>query len=208
MVGRPTAAVVLASPAPPVAASPTSNPRSRATAWDSPTSAATASVRSIGGCRWAGSSSAPAPWTVAAATIRSTSSMAWSKAAIVAALTSTCRLARSATTLVRLPPRSTPTLQVTPGQRPFRAARATVLWAASSTALTPSVGRTPAWTALPVTSMVNAQMPLRAETRAPLVRAASSPTATSCSAARASSSGRLNGDPISSSGEQTRVIPA
>ncbi len=149
-----------------------------------------------------------APSTVVAATIRSTSSMAWSKAAVVAALTSTCMTARSATTLVRLPPRSTPTLQVTPGQRPFRAARATVLWAASRTALTPSAGRTPAWTALPVTSMVNAEMPLRAETRAPLIRAASSPTATSCSPARASISGRLNGEPISSSGEQTRVMAA
>ena len=126
----------------------------------------------------------------------------------MAALTSTCMTARSATTLVRLPPRSTPTLQVTPGQRPFRAWRATVLWAASRTALTPSAGRTPAWEALPATSTVKAEMPLRAETRAPLTRAASSPTATSCSPARASISGRLNGEPISSSGEQTRVMAA
>ena len=82
------------------------------------------------------------------------------------------------------------------------------MWAASSTALIPSVGRTPAWTALPVTSMVNAEMPLRAETRAPLTRPASSPTATSCSPARASIRGRLNGEPISSSGEQTSVMAA
>src|SRR5215211_6659726 len=148
------------------------------------------------------------PSTVEAATIRSTSAMARSKASMVAALTSTRMTARSATTLVRLPPWSTPTLQVTPGQRPFRAWRATVLWAASRTALTPSAGRTPAWTALPATSTVKAQMPLRAETRAPLVRAASRPTATSCSAARASIRGRLNGEPISSSGEQTRVMAA
>jgi hypothetical protein len=145
---------------------------------------------------------------VAVSTIRSTSAMAWSKAAMVAALTSTCRVARSATTLVRLPPRSTPTLQVTPAQRPFRAWRAMVLWAASSSALTPSAGRTPAWTALPVTSIVKAEMPLRAETSWPPTRAASSPTATSWSAARASSRGRLNGEPISSSGVQTRVTAA
>ena len=126
----------------------------------------------------------------------------------MAARTSTSRIARSGTTLVRVPPRSTPTLQVTPFQRPLRACRATVLWAASRTALTPSRGRIPACTARPVTSTVNAEMPLRAETSAPLVRAASRPIATSCSPARASIRARLNGEPISSSGEQTSVIAA
>ena len=168
MVGRPTA-VVLASPASPVAASPTSNPRSRATAWASPTSGhgLGALHRRVPVGR---QQLLPGPLD---------GGRGHDPLDLVHGLVEGGDRGRPDLHLQgrpvgdhvgRLPPRSTPTLQVTPGQRPFRAARATVLWAASSTALTPSVGRTPAWTALPVTSMVNAEMPLRAETRAPLVR--------------------------------------
>ena len=48
----------------------------------------------------------------------------------------------------------------------------------------------------------------REEIHRKVIGAASSPTATSCSPARAPIRGRLNGDPISSSGEQTRVMAA
>ena len=57
---------------------------------------------------------------------------------------STSRTARSATTLGRVPPAITPTLQVTPGQRPVRACRPTTWCAASRIALRPFSGSTPA----------------------------------------------------------------
>jgi len=87
---------------------------------------------------------------------------------------STSRLHVSATTLGRVPPRSTPTLTVTPGQRPLRACRASVLWAASSVALRPCSGSTPACAARPVTVRRKSAMPLRALTMSPLARADSS----------------------------------
>ena len=55
----------------------------------------------------------------------------------------------AATTLGRVPPRTTPALTVTPGQRPLSACSATILWAASSTALRPFSGSTPACAARP-----------------------------------------------------------
>ena len=87
--------------------------------------------------------------------------------------------AHSATMFGRMPPRMTPTLTVTPGQRPLSAVRASVLCAASTIALRPRSGSTPAWAALPSMRITKSAMPLRALTMSPFSRAASRTSATS-----------------------------
>ena len=67
------------------------------------------------------------------------------------ARTSTSSEHRSATTLGRVPPAMTPTLTVTPGQRPLSACRSRTIRAASRIALRPFSGSTPAWAARPWT---------------------------------------------------------
>ena len=94
----------------------------------------------------------------------------------------------------------TPTLQVTPGQRPLSAWSAMTLWAAARMALRPFSGSTPAWAARPWTVRRRSTVPLRALTMSPLARAHSSTKATSDSSAAARTSGVLLGEPISSSG--------
>ncbi len=112
----------------------------------------------------------------------------------------------AATTLGRVPPRTTPAFTVTPGQRPFSACSAMILWAASSTALRPFSGSTPACAARPVMRSSKSAMPLRELTMSPLARAPSRTSATSTVAACAWMTGVLTGEPISSSGLATNTM--
>ena len=77
------------------------------------------------------------------------SASAASSASRLVARTSTSSVQRSATTFGRVPPAMTPTLTVTPGQRPLSAWRSSTIRAASRIALRPFSGSTPAWAARP-----------------------------------------------------------
>ena len=101
----------------------------------------------------------------------------------------------AATTFGRVPPRTTPALTVTPGHRPLSACNATILWAASRTALRPFSGSTPAWAARPVMRSSKSAMPLRELTMSPLARAPSITSATSTVAAWARDDGRAHRRP-------------
>ena len=126
----------------------------------------------------------------------------------VAPRRSISRLACSATTLDLVPPLTTPAFTDTPGQRPFSSVSASVLCAASTIALRPFSGSTPACAARPVTSSTKSAMPLRALTMLPLARAASRMNATSTFSAALRITGVLDGEPISSSGLATNVNSA
>ena len=200
IVGTPAPAVVLPSEAPPVAASRRLNPSSAASRAACSTSRPEASVRSMGQCR---DSSSTRPLTSGMVERSAMAVMAASRASRSArwtARTSISRVVRSGTMFGRVPPLMAPTLTVAPGTRPSSSCRATTLWAASSTALRPFSGSTPAWAARPWMSMRTCMLPLRADTMSPFSRAASSTRAMSADAACSSISGVLTGEPISSSG--------
>ena len=108
-----------------------------------------------------------------------------------------------ATTFGRVPPWITPTLTVTPGQRPFSACSAIVACAAWSVADRPRSGSTPAWAARPWYVTRTSATPLRADTMSPFSRAPSRTKHASASLASSRMCGPLNGEPISSSGLQT-----
>jgi len=120
-------AVVFASEAPPVTASRTVNPSRSERAVACLSSRAAAGSFSIGQWRPRTSISQVVSGTVAVDAMRPTSASAASRSARLRARRSTSSRASSATTLGRVPERSTPTLQVTPGQRPLSSCRATVL---------------------------------------------------------------------------------
>ena len=177
--------VVLASEAPPVAASWSSNPSLAAslTAWS--TSRLDRSSFSIG--QWRAPSSSvtlTSGTTVAAHTSRMATSAASSPARSTAR-TSTSSRHRSATTFGRVPPTMTPTFTVTPGQHPLSACRCVVIRAASRIALRPFSGSTPAWAARPCTVITASRVPLRDETMSPFARAHSRTRQASASAASA-----------------------
>ena len=98
------------------------------------------------------------------------------------------------------PASTTPTLHVTPGQRPVSAWRPMTWCAASRIALRPLSGSTPACASRPVTVTTYSTTPLRAETMSPFARAHSRTKATSLSAATRRTCGVEAGEPISSSG--------
>ncbi len=108
-----------------------------------------------------------------------------------------------ATTFGRVPPSTTPTLTVTPGQRPFSSCRAIVECAAWSVAERPRSGSTPACAARPWYVTRTSATPLRADTMSPFSRAPSRTKQASASFASSRMCGPENGDPISSSGLQT-----
>ena len=93
------------------------------------------------------------------------------RASRVTARTSTSSEHRSGTTLGRVPPAMTPTLIVTPGQRPLSAWSSVTIRAASRIALRPFSGSMPAWAARPMTVMARPRLPLRDETMSPFARA-------------------------------------
>src|SRR3989304_2372656 len=76
----------------------------------------------------------------------------------------------SGTTFGRVPPPITPTLSVTPAQRPFSAASAATWCAASTIALRPFSGSTPACAARPTTRARRGTFPSPADTMSPLAR--------------------------------------
>ena len=141
----------------------------------SPSATSGPSARSRRSCRGPRSPSA----------ISRISASAVSSASRLVARTSTWSVHRSATTFGRVPPAMTPTLTVTPGQRPLSAWRSSTIRAASRIALRPFSGSTPAWAARPWTVSRRSRMPLRAETMSPFARAHSRTSATSLSAASA-----------------------
>ena len=204
-VGTPSPAVVLASEAPPVAASLSSKPRRRASATATSTSAVVPADFSIGQALALSSTTHVTSGTVVDDAMRRTSASASSSAARVTARRSTSRRASAGTTLGRVPPLTTPTLTVTPGQRPLRAVRASALCAASTIALRPLSGSMPACAARPVISRVRSAMPLRELTMSPLARASSRTKAKSLDFACSLMTGLLTGEPISSSGLATNT---
>ena len=123
-VGVPAAVVVFASDAPPVAASRSSNPSSAATSTASSARRAPPSLFSMGRCQ-------PLPST---STVTSGTSVLGADALDLGLgrlerreLGRTevdLQLAPLGTTFVRVPPWTTPTFTVTPGQRPFSACSA------------------------------------------------------------------------------------
>src|SRR5450756_316400 len=149
-VGTPIPAVVLASDAPPVAVSRTWKPSRAASACACSTSRSVRGSFSIGQWRWSSAATTTTSGTVGAAASAWTAAVAASMAARSTARRSTSRTTRSATTFGRVPPSMTPTLHVTPGQRPASAWRPTTWCAASRIAMRPFSGSTPAWAARPV----------------------------------------------------------
>ncbi len=149
----PAADVVFASDAPPVAASRNANPSSPASSTAMSTKRAAPSFFSIGRCHPCPTTSVVTSGTTCSAQIRSISASASWSVSSAGARRSTWSSHRSATTFVRVPPWTTPTFTVTPGQRPLSPCSATIACAASSTALRPFSGSTPAWAARPVIVM-------------------------------------------------------
>ena len=94
----------------------------------------------------------------------------------------------------------TPTLKVTPGQRPLRACRSRTIRLASRMALRPFSGSTPACAARPLTVIRVSMIPLRADTMSPFARAHSRTKQASACSAAARMCGVDEVDPISSSG--------
>ena len=141
--------------------------------------------------------------TVGRRAIRRISASAASSSARVTPRTSTSSEQRSATTFGRVPPAMTPTLTVTPGQRPLRACRSRTIRAASRIALRPFSGSTPAWAARPWTVIRRSRIPLRDDTMSPFARAHSRTSARPCPAASSRMCGVEVGEPISSSGLAT-----
>ena len=137
--------------------------------------------------------------TVVSAT-RRTSATASSNAAAFVARMSTSSSHSGATTFGRVPPRTTPTFTVTPGQRPFSAWSAIVECAACSVADRPRSGSTPACAARPWYLTRMSATPLRADTMSPFSRAPSRTKQASISFASSRMCGPENGEPISSSG--------
>ncbi len=88
-----------------------------------------------------------------------------------------------ATTFGRVPPAMTPTLTVTPGQRPLSAWRRARSGRPRGSRCGPSPARRPACAARPWTVSRRSTIPLRADTMSPLARAHSSTRATSMPAA-------------------------
>ena len=97
----------------------------------------------------------------------------------------------------------TPTLQVTPGQRPVSAWSAGTRCAAARIALRPFSGSTPACAARPWIVIRASTMPLRELTMSPLARAHSNTNAASTPPASSRMIGVEVGEPISSSGLAT-----
>ena len=120
----------------------------------SPARRAPPSFFSIGRCQPLPSATTVTSGTVVCVHRRWISASASSSVASEGERSSTCNSASAATTFVRVPPRTTPTFTVTPGQRPFNACSAMTWWAASSTALRPLSGSTPACAARPVIVIV------------------------------------------------------
>ena len=118
------------------------------------------------------------------------------------ARTSTSSSQRSATTLGRVPPATTPTLNVTPGQRPFSPWIRWTRSAAARIALRPFSGSTPAWAARPWTVIFASRMPFRDETMSPFARAHSRTRQASASAASSRMWGVDVSEPISRRGSR------
>ncbi len=137
--------------------------------------------------------------------MRASSASASANSAAFAARRSTSSRQVSATTLGRVPPAMTPTLQVTVGHCPFRAWSDSTSRAAARIALRPFSGSIPAWAARPLTVTASSAMPFRALTMSPLARAHSRTRAAWWSAASDRMTGPEKGEPISSSGLATNV---
>ncbi len=208
IVGTPIPAVVLASEAPPVAASWSGKPSSaaRATAWS--TSRPERASFSIGRWRPFSVVSMVMPPTSLGTSVSAIAASTASSSAPVTARTSTSMVHRAATTFGRVPPSITPTLTVTPGQRPLSAWRSCVMRAASRIALRPFSGSTPAWLARPWTVITRSSVPLRDETMSPFARAHSRTRQASASRASLRMCGEEAGEPISSSGLATNTSRA
>ena len=208
IVGTPIPAVVFASEAPPVAASRSSNPIDPASAIACPTSRPERASFSIGQWRPASAMSTVTSGTVRGSQAARIAASASTSVSRVTARQSTSSVHRSATTFGRVPPAITPTLTVTPGQRPLSAWSSVTIRAASRIALRPFSGSTPAWAARPLTVITSPRFPFRDDTMSPFARAHSSTRHASTPGASARMCGVDTGEPISSSGLATNTSRA
>jgi hypothetical protein len=128
--GLPMPAMGFASDAPPVEASFSAMPSSPASSFARSASRPMASVFSIGGKPAFSTNSAVTSGITIVSATRWSSPTASSNDACVTARMSTSSRQLGATTFGRVPPSTTPTLTVTPGQRPFSSCRAIVECAA------------------------------------------------------------------------------
>ena len=204
-VGMPRAAVKLPS-LPPPTATPTGSgrPRSTATFWASANSSAAADS-GIGGRLSPPSTSSRAAGSTGVSAAIAASSRSASPSS--ATRTSTRMRASAGTTLSAVPALATVGVTVVPSSGRASATMASTWCAASTSALTPFSGSSPAWAARPWTTTSKPPVPLRPILSAPPSAAGSSTSTAPQAAARSSISARDAPEPTSSSAVNSSSIP-